>query len=179
MTVVLALDLSTHTGAAYDAHGGRRPLCSTWHAPLAAPKDFGTRWIAFMRWLDETVIIVEPDILAFEAPLVPHGDRASDMKSGVDITRFLMGMATIAETVAAMHAIETVEENVATVKKYFTGSGRAKKPDMMARARSLNWACANHNEADAAALWAYVKAMADPKWSFSVTPIGHYAGGQR
>lgn len=166
---VLALDIASNTGAAWDAPGGRRPLCASWRAPYADPKDFGSRFLSFMRWLDEVVLVVKPRILAFEAPLVPHG---ANMKTSADTVRYLIGLASIAEMVASDHEIEVVEENLGTIKKYFTGSGHAKKHDMMARAKALNWAAANHNEADAAGLWAYVKAMDDPAWSFIVTPIG-------
>ena len=176
MTTVLALDIASETGAAWDAPGGRRPLCSTWRAPYASTKEFGPRFAAFFRWLDDVIVVVKPDLLAFEAPLVPHG---SNMRTSADTVRYLIGLASIAETVASMHLIEAVEENVATIKKHFTGNGRADKGGMLARARALNWACRNDHEADAAALWCYVKAIDDPAWSFIATPIGHHLEGQR
>lgn len=162
MTVVLALDLASSTGVAWDAPGGGRPFCSTWRAPTAEAKDYGRRFDEYHCWLSEVIVTVRPGLLGFEAPLV-RSDRAA---------RFLIGLASITEMTAAHHAVPCVEEHVATIKQFFGGSGRATKDAMMGRCRQLGWAVRNDDEADAAALWTYLKSMSDPKFSFQVTPLG-------
>lgn len=173
MTVVLALDIGTHTGCAHDAPGGRKPLCATWEAPYAEPKDFGTRYLAFMRWLDEVFVVVKPELFVFEAPL---GSARESYRANPDTVRLLIGLASHAEMVSTMHAVQPFEVNIGTIKKHFAGHGRASKPDMKARCRQLGWEIKNDHEADAAGLWAYAKALDDPAWSFGTTSIGHYIG---
>jgi hypothetical protein len=57
------------------------------------------------------------------------------------------------------------------VKKHFAGTGRADKSAMIARCRQLGWPARNDHEADAAAVWSHIKALVDPKFSLTVTPL--------
>jgi hypothetical protein len=45
------------------------------------------------------------------------------MKTSADTVRYLIGLASIAEMAASMHAIECVEENLQTIKRFFAGTG--------------------------------------------------------
>lgn len=177
MTIVLSADLGTHTGIAWDGPGdGRRapgsyPVCSTWKAPYAEPTDFGLRFFSFYEWLDGVFAVVRPGLFTFETPLVPNS-RGGRFVSTAATMRLLIGFAGVAEMVATKREVECAEINISTVKKFLAGNGRADKASMMARAKQLGWACADSHQADAAGLFAYTKAMNDPRWSFAVTALG-------
>lgn len=172
---VLALDLSRHVGVAHDGPNGRAIL-STKHLPVVEGDgingfDFGTVGIAFRSWLRELIAVVKPDLVGFEAPLMPRGENFVTPEVTV---RLLMGLAWDTETTARECGVElTDERNVATVKKFWAGHGFAKKPDMMARCRQLGYAPRNDNEGDACALWHLLKAEhCGAEFQFVSTPIG-------
>lgn len=170
MTVVAAYDVATDVGfSTDDPKGEGRPIFATFHGPRhAAREDYGVRYAAFRAWMVDTITVHQPELIAIEAPLMPRGDN---MKTNLITVRLLMGLAAVAEEVAATMGVRCVEENVQTIKKHFAGTGRADKDAMLARCRQLGWAVANHHEADAAALWSYCKAKTDPKFQYSTTPL--------
>lgn len=173
MKSIVALDIATTTGVAYDAPGGLRPLSSTWRAPPADPDDLGTMGVAFQDWLVEVLSVIKPDMLAIEAPLVPRGNNLVTSARTVQI---LIGLAFLAETTGKRAGVEVVQENVGKIKKHFTGDGRARKGGMIAAARLMGWEPRNDHEADAMALWAFCKATDDPAWAPNGTPL--FAGAE-
>jgi Holliday junction resolvasome RuvABC endonuclease subunit len=56
------------------------------------------------------------------------------------------------------HGVTVRQANPSQVKKFWTGKGNAKKPDMVARARALGFAVTNDDEADAIAVWFWMVA---------------------
>jgi len=171
MPTVLALDISTHTGAAWDGPSGA-PLLATWDAPhVFDPDDFGTRYTAFRNWLVPLVGIVKPNILVFEAPIP---DRGNNVKRNARTARLLLGLAAHAEEIgnADPNVEEVIEKNVHTIKLYWTGASRADKAAMIARCRQVGWLPKTDHEADAAALWSLVKSETDPKFNFRPPILG-------
>lgn len=163
MTIVLALDISTHTGAAWDGPRGV-PLLATWDAPQAFdPEDYGTRYAAFRQWLVPMVGMIKPEILAFEAPL--------PRQSNARVARLLLGLAAHAEEIGSAAEIEVIEKNVKTIKAFWTGHGSADKADMMFRCRQLGWQIKNDHEADAAGLWALVKSEVDQTFHYQESTV--------
>lgn len=151
---VLALDLATVTGWAVDRpSGGPVPACGIFRTPFAGGDDYGSGFAAFYDWLHDMTSLHQPTLLAFEAPL------DSQNTHNRQATRVLIGMATLAETVAAARGITCFETHIQTVRKHFTGSGRSQKPDVMYRCRVLGWQVPNHDAADACAVWDYAHAV--------------------
>ena len=174
--IVLALDIATKTGFAHDSPEDGRPLTGVFRAP--APEgdaedgwEFGRTFAGYRRWLVGLIGMVKPATVAFEAPLqIVQGNR-SKVRTNQNTIRILFGLAAITEMVIAEAGVRPYEANVMTVKRHFAGSGHADKAAMKARCRQLGWQIVDDNAADAAALWAYMKALEDPKWAPRSTPL--------
>lgn len=159
--IILAIDTGSTSGAAWDGADGI-PRFSTWHGNRwSAPGEFGPRLVKFEEWLLDLIAVVSPDRIVLEAPLVARG---SNIVTNADTVRLLYSLAGLVEKCAAQRGIECFEVNVMTVKKQFTGNGRAQKADVMFRARQLGWGLPNEHEADACAVWFYAKAALDRGW---------------
>lgn len=170
MAIVLALDIATASGAAWDGPTGA-PQFTTFRLPSNyGPDDIGPRVRAFVNWMHGLAGLVKPSIIAVEAPLVVHSDS---LKTNVDTVRLLITLAGIAHYVADCLSPRprVIEKNVMSVKKHLTGSGRADKAAVMAACRRLGWQIKSDHEADACALWALVKAENDPGFSYRTTPL--------
>lgn len=167
MPVDLALDIATQTGACWDAEDGR-PRFVTFRTPSPirgeGGADFGPTFLAFDRWLTGHIAVTKPRRIAFEAPMQVVGFGASTRPTSQQTVRLLMGLASIAELVAAKAEIPTYELNISTAKKHFAGSGRADKAAMMARCKQLGWPVRTDHEADAGAVWSCLKATTDKSW---------------
>ena len=150
MTSILALDCSTHVGHAYFADVGAKPRLGTWKAPKSwSMEDYGKRFHAFHNWLTDMLTTFNPDVLAFEAPVMVRGPNANTTEH---ILRTLIGLVSVAELIADLRGIRCFEVNVATAKKELSGDGRAKKDDMVIAATRLGYDVSNDHEADAIAV---------------------------
>lgn len=148
---VLSLDCSTSVGWAFFPAHGAPPRCGTWKAPGSwSPEDYGPRFLAFHDWLADMLTTFEPDVLAFESPVLPRGSMS--LQTTEHTLRLLIGMAAIAELVAQLREVTCVEVNVATAKKALAGNGRADKGDMLAAANARGFAVRDHHQADACAV---------------------------
>ncbi|MGD9884601.1 MAG: hypothetical protein AB7E70_21660 [Hyphomicrobiaceae bacterium] len=173
---ILALDLATTVGWASAAPGYRAVLpisarhgVQEWAANLAlmrsgshriAPPGAGLPefFHAFDLWLADMITVHQPDLLIFEAPIIAGG------KTSVETARKLMGLAVLTELTGYRRSIPKVrEENVITVKKHWTGHGRADKRMMIDAARQRGFEPADDNAADALALADYAAAMIERK----------------
>lgn len=67
-------------------------------------------------------------------------------------TRPLAGLAVITHECAWVHDIPRAEIAPSTIKKAVTGSGRAKKGEVIAAVKALGWICDSEHAADAAAI---------------------------
>jgi Holliday junction resolvasome RuvABC endonuclease subunit len=159
---VLALDLSSTSGAAFDGVDGK-PQFSTHKGRMPDDDDFGAFFGALAKWVRDLIAFQRPDLIAIEAPFVPLGNTGRP--TSPRIVYALVGLAAVAETVANAHSIPTCKPAVASVRKHFTGSGRAKKPDVERRCYLLGWSPRDNHQADAAALFCYAKSVHDPKWA--------------
>lgn len=171
MATVLALDIATRTGAAWDGDGGR-PRVATFVLPAGSGiESMGRRVKAFVAWLHPLGQLIKPDVVAIEAPLVTRGDN---VKTNVDTVRLLITLAGVAHYVANTLGCRSIEKNVQSVKRHWAGSGHADKAAMLARCRQLGWQVEDDHQADACALWALVKAELDPAFGYRTTPMfGH------
>jgi len=165
MARVLALDIATTSGWACDGppdkHGQLRPVGGTFSAP-GDMNELGRAYIRFAEHLTGLINLHQPAVLAFEAPLVlAHGGRTAVFTTQAT-TRKLFGLAAIAEYIATLRGLDVYELNVQQVRRHFLGSARPgnrveTKRAVMERCRSLGWAPASHDIADAMACWSYTK----------------------
>lgn len=162
---VLALDISTSTGVAVDHPDGNRPICTTFSLPDA---DDGVRLEKFEEHVCDLIEMHDPAWVAWEAPLIPHGNA---LLSRAQTVLLLIQLAGVANLVATRFGCRRKAVNVSTVKKQFAGHGRADKPAMIARCNLLRWPVRNDHEADAAGVWCYVKSITNPMFAPMATPL--------
>ena len=161
MKSILAIDCGTVSGAAGGSPAAA-PVLHTWRGSnLDGPEEFGARFDRFEEWLDDLVAIHQPDMIAFEAPLVARGPNLATSHATI---RFLFGLAAIIEKRAHQLGIRCEEVNVQSVKLHFAGHGHAKKYEIAERCRALGWQPKNEHEADAAAVWFCAQSPDDPTW---------------
>lgn len=166
---VLALDIATQSGIAVDHPDGMRPICTTFRLPdVGGPDDHGPRLEAFEEHLCDLMEMHQPTWLAYEAPLVPHGDNIITRAQTVLL---LIKLAGVAELVGSRYGCRRRAVNLKTVKKHFAGSGNADKDAMRARCGQLRWSVRNDDESDAAGLWCYVKSITSPMFAPMATPL--------
>jgi len=151
---VLALDLGNRTGWALRRRDGRVSLGTEdfnprdgWHP--------GQRFSRFRAWLLRTINDNNVNQIAYERVVQgPHqSGRAGDIYGA-----FWGHMLVCAEA----HNIVPIPAHTMTVKKHFTGSGRAKKADVIARVKELGFTPDSDNAADALAIlsWAVAQELA-------------------
>jgi len=186
--VVLALDIATNSGAAFDSPIHGVPITRLIKLPRSehdGPKDnknktlsFGPKFSKFRSELVRLIIEVKPALIVYEAPLqilrpgMVDEDGKPKIRTTMDTIRVLLGLAALAEEVACSMDVPCEEARIDKIKRHFTGNSRAKKEDVVARCRQLKWDCGgDHNRADAAALWSMAKSMKDPAWSPISTPL--------
>ena len=175
MTRLIALDIALRVGFAHDGPKAGVPITGVYdcRATSGTAKDgftLGATFESFRRWLIAKIDEVKPWEIAFEAPLHIVGRTMTSQQT----VRVLFGLAAMAEAVAYELDIPIAEGNIATIKKHFAGSAKADKAAMVARCRQLGWdvgATADHNRADAAALWSMAHSLRDPKWAPTATPL--------
>lgn len=142
---ILALDLATRVGWACGAPDGE-PLYGTKVLPSTG-EDIGRFADAYNTWLLDMITLEGPALIVFEAPVLP-------CKTTPATARKLMGLAWHTEFVCRLREVRCSEHHLQSVKKFFAGSGRAEKDDMMAAARRQGWDPKDDNAADALGLWA-------------------------
>lgn len=147
---LLTLDLATKTGFAVgDISNGERPHSGVLILPSTG-EDIGRFLLALENWLNDMISIHKPDTVIFEAPLL-----LSNGKTNITTARKLMCLAGLTELFCSKHKLNAAECHVGTIKKYFTGNGSAKKPQMIAQAKALGFDAKDDNEADALAIYFY------------------------
>lgn len=166
---VLAVDCATTFGWACDNPSGDRPLGG---AVRLRSDDVDDAYTEFRQHLREIIQVHQPDVLAYEAPLpVAMGSNFANIMARAATIRKLQGLVAHAGQLGTTLREPPVEAEVSTIRKHFCGNGRAKKDEVQARCRLLGWQFVDDNQADALALWCYVKAMLEPTWSPNSTPL--------
>ncbi len=146
----LALDLSRHVGWADFRSPKSKPRLGTFMLPTTRWADnFGPKFHALDEWLDGMVQAIRPELLAFEAPLTPIDGKSWQVSTNANTVRYLTGLATVAELVAARRRVRCIEVAVSTAKVALTGTQWAKKQQMLAAAVNRGWLPADDHQADA------------------------------
>lgn len=152
---VLFLDIATKTGYCF-GEPGQLPRHGVINFGGKGKQD-GEIFAAFHLWLNDRMTVDGSGLLAFEAPIL-GGGRATPATA-----RRLMGLAAIAEMTASERGVRCVEEHLATIKKSFTGSGRADEHAVIAKCRQLGLEPHDDNAADAIAGWFHTNRKFFPK----------------
>lgn len=135
---IIAFDCGVTTG--YAALNDDRIVSGTQKFELKRGESPGIRFLRFNAWLKEICELTGPTVLVYEQ--AHH--------RGGHATQLLVGMTTRIEEMAVSMGIEYSSCHTATLKKWATGSGRANKDDMVARACALaETEITDDNEADA------------------------------
>lgn len=156
---IMALDLATTLGWAYASP----EVVASWAndaAPLVKRRVIGVRSGSMklaptgagngevgnrlLEWLDQQNLVFQPRELIIEAPL-PGGQR--DVNSAMR----LFGLAFLAESYAFKRRWKFATVHNASVKKSITGSGAAKKPEVMSAIIGMGFEIIDDNQADAIA----------------------------
>lgn len=141
---IFTLDLATCTGFCV-GEPDERPTLG--HKRLRSTgSDVGSFLIEYEEWLSDRVREFTPGIIVMEAPILASGVTPH-------VTRKLHAQAGITEMVARRAGIECCEVYPVTIKKALTGSGRSKKPEMVAAARAYGFDPQVPDEADAFGIW--------------------------
>jgi crossover junction endodeoxyribonuclease RuvC len=170
--IILALDLATTMGWARGAPG-QEPVYGSLRLGSKGACHAAILW-SFGEWLiGETKLDSKPDVIAYEAPILPHYGSTND-----DTLKLLNKLAGVADFVAygrgyydrRLQAIP-----VATWRGYFIGRHRYKTKEAKAltvrKCKLLRWNPQDDNAADALGLWSYVCGQLDPRASLKVTPL--------
>lgn len=152
---ILALDLATNTGWAYERQDAG-PVMGSVNFKQPEGAHPGDLFLAFRQWFIPFCQLVRPERVVYEAPWL-------DVGTGQAATlEFLVGLAAqvLADTAALGLPVAKASSN--TVRRVFCGNSRAKKPDVMAECQRRGWKPKTHDEGDAAALLTYAVHMYAP-----------------
>ncbi|AZY49603.1 hypothetical protein [Bordetella avium] len=154
---ILALDLGTKTGYALRRRDGRIVHGTESFQPRAS-WSAGQKWARYRAWL--TAIIRDHNVqqVAYEL-VIRHEAKGRPLW---DAAHAYGAFQAITFMVCDGFNIEPVGVNLATVKKSYTGSGLAKKKDMVAEAERRGFRPETDNDADALAIldWAVARERA-------------------
>jgi crossover junction endodeoxyribonuclease RuvC len=155
---LLALDLATRTGWALQEAGRLESGVATFDVKRGESP--GMRYVRFRRWLEDVGTRVE--LVVYEQTIITGpGSMAREIATG---------FATRVQEYCAARAIEHAAVWAGTLKKWTTGRGNAKKPDMLEAVAGRWRRVDDDNEADAIALLHYALA--------EIVPAGHNAEGR-
>ena len=170
--LVLALDIATTTGFAWNRVDIAVPICGSirFGNVRTPPAEIFGRAIA---WADQYFRDLKPDIVIVEALLPPQAMLGETSRQVRDR---LCGLQAI--MLGAAHnagAGEIVTATVGDVRSHFIGTRVLKraqaKAAVMDKCASLGWTVANDNEGDAAAAWSYATSLIDPRLALRGSPL--------
>jgi hypothetical protein len=149
---ILALDLAEHTGFATLIDGQVRSGVEHWKH--RTNESVGMKYLRFDAWIREIDRIGRFDLIVYEKP---HGLQGNAVES---MNGYITGIhRMIAEEVGITREKPKEYQAVSpgTIKKFATGKGNAKKPDMIeAFTRVVGHKPSDDNEADAYFLLKYI-----------------------
>lgn len=147
---ILGLDLGTHTGFALRRRDGTIIHGTESFTPRAS-WTAGQRWLRYRSWLSALIDREQIHAITFERVVFGHSSASASDVYG--------GFRALTEMVADSHGCELASVSVPTIKKHWTGSGRADKAAMIAEAKRRGFKPDGPDAADALAIlyWAISK----------------------
>lgn len=186
---ILTLDLATSTGWAQGEPGGK--VVSGFIILGTAGATEAERYAALFRFLWTHLSAFKPREIVYEASLPPGAKQGFTTR---DTAAYLFGLAGVVECAAYMRGVYSIRKaNVQDVRGFFIGKrgfiyrgkpivGRRNSPSAEAkfctveRCRELGYSPANHDEADAIALHAFVSSIRAPATAATHTPLFEHPG---
>lgn len=162
---ILALDLAGRTGFAI-GEPASKPDFGFHDLPVTGDA-IGRYAYAFEDWLTSIIEDRWPTAIIYEQP--------STFKQTTPATTIkLNGLAYHTELICYRRSIGVAKVNPSKLKKFWTGSGRAQKEDMVRAARARGFAVLDDNVADALAIWVYSALTLAPEHAqrFALGPLG-------
>ena len=152
LTVVLALDLGTHTGWALRGRDGT-VTSGTVHSEPGRFEGGGMRYLRFKRWLTELDLTAE----GLEAVSFEEVRR----HAGVDAAHAYGGFLAVLTAWCEHGYVAYQGVPVGTIKKHATSLGNASKAAMVTAMQAKGYRVGDDNEADALALlhWALAQGV--------------------
>lgn len=151
MTSLLSIDASKYVGWSFFTSADAKPKCRTWVAQgLWDSEDYAPYFLAFETWLIEMLVVLNPDVFAFESPIVVS--RRDGRGSDENNVRRLIGIVSVAELVCARRNLPCYEVHNQTAKAFVGASSHKDKVDMIVRMTALGFDVADQHQADAAAV---------------------------
>lgn len=150
---ILAIDTGTQTGWALRQRDGTIKHGTQVFA-LRKSQPPGQRWIDYRAWLARMIQENQAHVLAYETVMFGVGGQASGRAGDV-----YGAWKCMIEMAACLHNLELITVAPSTVKKAVTGSGRAKKPEVIAEIRRRGFRPDTDNAADALAILAWAVAQ--------------------
>jgi Holliday junction resolvasome RuvABC endonuclease subunit len=146
---ILSLDQASRTGWAFTPDLGHKIQSSIIDLPTRGGLSRAKKHKAFYASLQARIIGSEPDLVTYEKPNL--GQRMA-----FPAAMLLLGLAIQIEIVCDDLKVPYVPILNQSVKKFATGKGNAKKPEMVAAAVARGWTVRSDDEADALWQLAYV-----------------------
>lgn len=147
---LLALDLGNRTGWALRRRDGSIVHGTEVFTPRPNWTP-GQRWQRFRAWLSGVVAQHQVHGIVFERVVFGHSSASAADVYG--------GYRALVEMLADQHGLTLDSVAVSTVKKHWTGSGRADKPAMLAEAKRRGFRADSDNSADALAILSWAVAQ--------------------
>ena len=156
---ILALDLAKNTGWAF---GAASPEAKPRYGSVQLGKPalgHGSVGCGLEDWLwDFSSVHLKPTILVVEAAISGHRGRAA--------AEIALGLLMVCEMFKHRASIQLKVCAVSTVRARVIGTGRAKKPDVMAWCERQGYGPPDYDAADALALWELSRRALTGKESF-------------
>ena len=150
---LLAFDLATNTGVAFGGTGGM-PIAMTYVLGDSGSKH-GQRFAELGLVTRRLIADFKPDHIAIEEAIA--GGAPGDASR----VKLAMGLRACVMAAGFVHDIKVTEHAVASIRKHFVGQGNLAsdkaKAATIRRCERLGWRVRNDNEADALALWDFVR----------------------
>lgn len=141
---VLALDIATRTGWAFGAPG-RKPLYGVLVLPQPA-LDLGGHGAALLDGMADLFMVHQPARVVIERTL------GAQQQTNAFTAECLIGLNMLAHTICFRWELPIEKIAATTVRAQVIGSGRAKKPDVMAWCHAQGFTPQDDNAGDALAL---------------------------
>ncbi len=160
---ILALDIATNTGW---AEGDPEALKPHFGSLRLAPEgsDQAALFGGMIGFLGTRFQAFRPRTVVFEAPELFRLKSGKATRKTIEV---LFGLPAVASGVCSRYAIHDLQEAAPNdVRGFFIGNRNLKreqaKKAVLAECRRRGWDCANDDEADACAMWAFMAAIKRP-----------------
>ena len=166
---ILALDLATETGWAFGAPGTTPRFGSLRFGAVGTGRAQVYR--AFRVWLNNWIVMEQPELVVFESAALP---MAMQGRTNANTIKMLIGMCEHTEELCH-DRVELREAMASQVRAHFLGSNRFRGAEAkrltIECCNRLGWPVANHNAADALALWHYQVCCLRPDIAARANPL--------